>query len=184
MDINVQVTLALISGLYFFADLISGSSSRTESLPKSEKCRLYRELRSCLDLTGPRDYSSPEEMVQRLTSASTVLRRVLDNPALQDCQENNGFGDMMDEDVINNISVRLKLSLTVWDFTLPVTPSLPAVFGVSCISISVLCNCYGTGCNGLRLMGLLGPAELAATEGSVGIAAALAKPAAGTRLVS
>ncbi|PWZ36634.1 hypothetical protein Zm00014a_020422 [Zea mays] len=182
------VTLALISGLYFFADLISGSSSRTESLPKSEKCRLYRELRSCLDLTGPRDYSSPEEMVQRLTSASTVLRRVLDNPALQDCQENNGFGDMMDEDVINNISVRLKLSLTVWDFTLPVTPSLPAVFGVSwqysfllcSISISVLCNCYGTGCNGLRLMGLLGPAELAATEGSVGIAAALAKPAAGT----
>ncbi|PWZ45356.1 Ras-related protein Rab7 [Zea mays] len=46
-------------------------------------------------------------MVQRLTSASTVLRRVLDNPALQDCQENNGFGDMMDEDVISNISVRL-----------------------------------------------------------------------------
>jgi hypothetical protein len=100
---------------------------------------------------------------------------VLDNPALQDCQENNGFGDMMDEDVINNISVRLKLSLTVWDFTLPVTPSLPAVFGVSwqysfllcSISISVLCNCYGNGCNGLRLMGLLGPAELAATEGSL-----------------
>ena len=55
----------------------------------------------------------------------------MDNPALQDCQENNGFGDMMDEDVMNNVSVRLKLSLTVWDFTLPVTPSLPAVFGVS-----------------------------------------------------
>jgi len=64
------------------------------SIPKSEKCRPYRELRSCLDLTGPRDYSSPEEMVQRLTSASTVLRRVLDNPALQDYQENNGFGDL------------------------------------------------------------------------------------------
>ncbi|PWZ41502.1 Guanine deaminase [Zea mays] len=125
-----KVTLALISGLYFFADLISGSSSRTESLPKSEKCRLYRELRTCLDLTGPRDYSSPEEMVQRLTSASTILRRLLDNPALQDCQENNEFGDMMDEDVINNISVRLKLSLIVWDFTLLVTPSLLAVFAV------------------------------------------------------
>jgi hypothetical protein len=49
--------------IYFLTDLISGSSSRTESLPKSEKYRLYRELRSCLDLTGPRDYSSPEEMV-------------------------------------------------------------------------------------------------------------------------
>jgi hypothetical protein len=72
MDINVQVTLALISGLYFFADLISGSSSRTKSLPRSEKCGLYRELRSCLDLTGPRDYSSPEEMV--LCSDNIFLR--------------------------------------------------------------------------------------------------------------
>ena len=81
---------------------------------------------------------------------------MLDNPALQDCQESNGFGDMMDEDVMNNVSVRLKLSLTVWDFTLPATPSLPAVFGVSWqyslllfyISISVLCNCYGPWCSG------------------------------------
>ena len=72
----------------------------------------------------------------------------MDNPALQDCQENNEFGDMMDEDVINNISVRLKLSLTVWDFTLPVTPTLPVVFGLAwqnsfllCfISISVMCS--------------------------------------------
>lgn len=133
--VSVNVPCGQPPGLYegeiFITAVKTELDSRTESLPKSEKCRLYRELRSCLDLTGPRDYSSPEEMVQRLTSASTVLRRVLDNPALQDCQENNGFGDMMDEDVINNISVRLKLSLTVWDFTLPVTPSLPAVFGIS-----------------------------------------------------
>ena len=52
-------------------------------------------------------------------------------PAFQDCQENNGLGDMMDEDVMNNVAVRVKLRLTVWDFTLPLTPSLPAVFGVS-----------------------------------------------------
>lgn len=97
----------------------------------------------------------------------------MDNPALQDCQESNGFGDMMDEDVMNNVSVRLKLSLTIWDFTLPVTPSLPAVFGVSwqysfllcSISVSVLCNCYGSGCNELCLMCLLGPAEPAAGQG-------------------
>ena len=32
---------------------------------------------------------------------------MLDNPALQDCngQENNGFGDMMDEDVMNNVNI-------------------------------------------------------------------------------
>lgn len=40
-----------------------GGSSRAESLPKSERCQLYRELRSCLDITEPRDYSSSEEMV-------------------------------------------------------------------------------------------------------------------------
>lgn len=40
---------------------------------------------------------------------------------------------MMDEDAISNLSVRVKLSLTVWDFILPATPSLPAVIGVSCI---------------------------------------------------
>lgn len=39
---------------------------------------------------------------------------------------------MMDEDAISSLSVRVKLNLTVWDFTLPATPSLPAVFGVSC----------------------------------------------------
>jgi hypothetical protein len=38
---------------------------------------------------------------------------------------------MMDEDAISNLTVRVKLNLTVWDFVLPATPSLPAVFGVS-----------------------------------------------------
>uniref|UniRef100_A0A804NMP0 CMP/dCMP-type deaminase domain-containing protein n=1 Tax=Zea mays TaxID=4577 RepID=A0A804NMP0_MAIZE len=101
-------------------------------LPRAlHRLRLLHELDlSNNRFVGPFPDVVLDLLVQRLTSASTVLRRVLDNPALQDCQENNGFGHMMDEDVINNISVRLKLSLTVWDFTLPVTPSLPVVFGV------------------------------------------------------
>jgi len=37
----------------------------------------------------------------------------------------------MDEDAISNLSLRVKLNLTVWEFVLPQTPSLPAVFGVS-----------------------------------------------------
>jgi hypothetical protein len=75
---------------------------------------------------------------------------MLDIPTFQNCQESNGLGDMMDEDVMNNVSVRLKLSLTVWDFTLPVTPSISAVFGVSwqyslyygTFFISVVCTAY------------------------------------------
>lgn len=37
----------------------------------------------------------------------------------------------MDEDAISTLSLRVKLNLTVWEFVLPATPSLPAVFGVS-----------------------------------------------------
>lgn len=42
---------------------------------------------------------------------------------------------MMEEDAISSLSVRVKIHMTVWDFILPETPSLPAVFGVSCVLI-------------------------------------------------
>ncbi|ONM08114.1 hypothetical protein Zm00014a_003127 [Zea mays] len=102
-----EVTIIFHFWVILIIGVFSSSSSRAESVPKSERYGLYKELRSCLDITEPGDYSSPEEMVQRLTSASTALRRMLDNPALQDCngQENNGFGDMMDEDVMNNVNI-------------------------------------------------------------------------------
>lgn len=38
---------------------------------------------------------------------------------------------MMEEDAVSNLAVRIKLRLTVWEFIIPVTPSLPAVIGVS-----------------------------------------------------
>ncbi|KAL5199185.1 hypothetical protein ABZP36_002697 [Zizania latifolia] len=133
--VSVNVPCGQQPGLYeseiFITAVITEAESKREPLTKSERYQLYRELRSCLDITEPRDYSSSDEMVQRLASTSTTLRRMLVLPSFQDCQENNGLGDMMEEDVMNNVAVRLKLSLTVWDFTLPLTPSLPAVFGIS-----------------------------------------------------
>lgn len=66
-----------------------------------------------------------------MRSATSALRRVLLSPTFQDYVQDNGSGDMMDEDTLTNISIHLKISVTVWDFTLPLTPSLPAVFGVS-----------------------------------------------------
>lgn len=62
---------------------------------------------------------------------NTSLRRVLLSPVFSEFSTDNGPVDMMDEDAISNLSVRVKLNLTVWDFILPATPSLPAVFGVS-----------------------------------------------------
>lgn len=58
------------------------------------------------------------------------------SPVFSELFSDNGPIDMMDEDNISNLSVRLKLSLTVWDFVLPATPSLPAVIGVSSFFVS------------------------------------------------
>uniref|UniRef100_A0A0E0EDM4 Glycoside hydrolase 123 catalytic domain-containing protein n=1 Tax=Oryza meridionalis TaxID=40149 RepID=A0A0E0EDM4_9ORYZ len=96
----------LYEGEIFISAVRAEAESRGESLTKSERYQLYKELRNCIDITEPRDYSSSEEMVQRLTSASTTLRRMLALPSFQDCEENNGLGDMMDEDIMNNVAVR------------------------------------------------------------------------------
>lgn len=66
-----------------------------------------------------------------MKSARTSIRRVLLSPSFSEFFSDNGQVDMMDEDAISNLSVRVKLHLTVWDFIIPATPSLPAVFGVS-----------------------------------------------------
>jgi hypothetical protein len=72
-------------------------------------------------------------------SASTSLRRVLLSPSFSEFFSDNGPVDIMDEDAISNLSIRVKLHLTVWDFILPATPSLPAVFGVSslCFKLNI-----------------------------------------------
>lgn len=66
-----------------------------------------------------------------MKSASSSLRKVLRLPSFSDLHLDNGSVDMMEEDAISNLSIRVKISLTVWDFILPVMPSLPAVIGVS-----------------------------------------------------
>lgn len=73
-----------------------------------------------------------------MKSAATSLRRVLLSPSFADFFSENGPVDMMDEDAISNLSIHLKLSLTVWDFVLPATPSLPAVIGVSCFLLTLM----------------------------------------------
>lgn len=69
--------------------------------------------------------------VDRVKSATSNLRRVLLSPSFSEFFSANGAVDLMDEDAISNRSVCVKISLTVWDFVLPITPSLPAVIGVS-----------------------------------------------------
>ena len=80
-----------------------------------------------------------------MKSATTTLRSIFQSPSFCEFFSDGHPVDMMDEDAISDLSVRMKLSLTVWDFVLPLTPSLPAEFGVSsflCNSILENWNCF------------------------------------------
>ncbi|PIN06974.1 hypothetical protein CDL12_20462 [Handroanthus impetiginosus] len=107
------------------------AESTAQCLGKAERHQLYNELRTCLDTMEPTDGLQLGEMAERVKSVTSSLRRVLLYPSFSEFSLDNGSEDMMDEDAVSNLSIRVKLSLTVWDFTLPATPSLPAVIGVS-----------------------------------------------------
>ncbi|KAL1546713.1 hypothetical protein AAHA92_23275 [Salvia divinorum] len=102
-----------------------------QSPNKAERNHMYQELLTCLDFLEPIDGKPLDEVAERVKCASSSLRKVLEMPSFSDLYLDNGSGDMMEEDAISNFSIRVKLSLTVWDFVLPVTPSLPAVIGIS-----------------------------------------------------
>ncbi|KAJ4701901.1 Alpha-1,6-mannosyl-glycoprotein 2-beta-N-acetylglucosaminyltransferase [Melia azedarach] len=132
--VSIDVPSAQPPGLYE-GEIVITSKADTESLSqclgKGEKHQLFMELRNCLDIVEPIDGKLLDEVVERAKCATTTLRRVLFSPLFSEFFSDNGPIDMMDEDAISNLSVRVKLSLTVWDFILPATPSLPAVFGIS-----------------------------------------------------
>ncbi|KAL0314720.1 UNVERIFIED_CONTAM: hypothetical protein Sangu_2316400 [Sesamum angustifolium] len=107
------------------------AESTAQCLGKAARNQLYQELKSCLDVVEPIDGKSLDEVVERVKSASISLRRVLQSPSFSDVYLDNGSVDLMEEDAISNLSVRVKISLTVWDFILPATPSVPAVIGLS-----------------------------------------------------
>ncbi|XP_075484289.1 uncharacterized protein LOC142524274 isoform X6 [Primulina tabacum] len=90
-------------------------------------------VRRVVPILGVPDALVPLEVpVFQLTlfpGETTAIWVSIDVPTAQ--PPDNGSVDMMDEDAISNLSIRVKLSLTVWDFILPVTPSLPAVIGIS-----------------------------------------------------
>ncbi|XP_017981817.1 PREDICTED: uncharacterized protein LOC18591355 [Theobroma cacao] len=133
--VSIDVPNTQPPGLYEGEIIINATKADSESssqcLGKAEKHQLFMELRNCLDAVEPIDGKPLDEVVERVKSATTSLRRVLLSPSFSEFFSDNGPVDMMDEDAISNLSVRVKLSLTVWDFIIPTTPSLPAVFGIS-----------------------------------------------------
>ncbi|GLT58055.1 hypothetical protein SLA2020_309800 [Shorea laevis] len=134
--VSIDVPSQQLPGLYEGEIIITAmksdaGSSTQQCLGRTEKHQLYMELRNCLDIVEPLEGKPLDEMVERVKSATTSLRRVVLSPSFSEFFSDNVPVDMMDEDAISNLSVRVKLCLTVWDFILPATPSLPAVFGIS-----------------------------------------------------
>lgn len=70
------------------------------------------------------------EMVEGVHVIRAGLEQLQEHPLLSSGQLEYGNMDI-DEDTAPSFAVRVKISVTVWDFILPITPSLPAVFGVS-----------------------------------------------------
>ncbi|KAL6953460.1 hypothetical protein U1Q18_048486 [Sarracenia purpurea var. burkii] len=133
--VSIDVPSAQPPGQYegelVFIAMKADAECTTQCLGKGEKHQLYRELRNCFEILEPVDGKPMDEVVERVKSATTSLGRVLQSPSFSDFFSDNGLVDMMDEDAISNLAIRLKLTLTVWDFVLPATPSLPAVIGIS-----------------------------------------------------
>ncbi|KAG9150417.1 hypothetical protein Leryth_014580 [Lithospermum erythrorhizon] len=132
--ISVDIPSGQPPGQYEGEVTITAMKADTESTThgsKQERYQIFQELKDCLDVMEPVEGKPLDEVVERVKSASSSLRRVLLSPSFSDILSDNGSVDMMDEDAITNLSVRVKLNLTVWDFILPATPSLPAVIGVS-----------------------------------------------------
>ncbi|XP_022131873.1 uncharacterized protein LOC111004904 isoform X2 [Momordica charantia] len=107
------------------------AESSTQYLGRAEKHQMYKELKSCLDIMETVEEKPLDEVVERVKSATASLKRVILSPSFSEFYSENGSIDVMDEDAFSNLSVRVKIMLTVWDFTIPATPSLPAVIGVS-----------------------------------------------------
>lgn len=69
------------------------------------------------------------------------LRHLMQSTLLTANRGEQGKMDI-DEEYNTTLAVRLKFSLTVWDYVIPVTPTLPAVFGVSFIDKQVFSGLY------------------------------------------
>ncbi|WOL11660.1 hypothetical protein Cni_G20424 [Canna indica] len=131
VDVPAEQPPGHYEGQMLITALKADAESSAQALAKTEKYNLYKELKNCLEMVEPIDGKPLDEVAERLKSAKSSLKRLLMLPAFQEFCEDNGSCDMMDEDAFTNISIHLKFSVTVWEFTLPLTPSLPAVFGIS-----------------------------------------------------
>jgi hypothetical protein len=109
--------------------LIVCSCSAVEKA-ECQKVEIKRELQSFLMQAEAVINKSPQELIESLHAICEGLQELIQSPPLAaNCGETGKMD--IDEECKTSLAVRLGVHITVWEFVLPITPSLPAVFGVS-----------------------------------------------------
>ncbi|CAN6459155.1 unnamed protein product [Victoria cruziana] len=91
--------------------------------------QIWRDLVHCTSLIEHLEAKPVDEVLERVQTTSATLKKILQMPAFSKFSADSGPVEIMDDDTSTDFSVCIKLKVTVWDFVLPITPSLPAVFG-------------------------------------------------------
>ncbi|OAE31691.1 hypothetical protein AXG93_3384s1650 [Marchantia polymorpha subsp. ruderalis] len=93
---------------------------------EGDKLEIKKEIQEIITRAKARG-NNPQEGMQAITEE---LRHLMQSTLLTANRGEQGKMDI-DEEYNTTLAVRLKFSLTVWDYVIPVTPTLPAVFGIS-----------------------------------------------------
>lgn len=136
--VSFDVPVTQPPGVYIGEIWITAVRGETEFAAEkveSEKLQMKKDLQGFLAQAEAASNESAEVLTEALRSICEGLHQVLQSPLLSaGCED---FGKMeIDEEFQASPSVQVQFSITVWDFVLPITPSLPAVFGVSLIFFS------------------------------------------------
>eukprot|EP00252_Welwitschia_mirabilis_P007417 TRINITY_DN1872_c0_g1_i1.p1 TRINITY_DN1872_c0_g1~~TRINITY_DN1872_c0_g1_i1.p1 ORF type:complete len:657 (-),score=147.64 TRINITY_DN1872_c0_g1_i1:351-2321(-) len=129
VDCPSSQPIGLYEGEMIITAMKTDADSPSEDTNEIEKRVARSSLEETLEIAESLKGKSEEDMLGGLTRIIANLKRVLQIPLLS-VSSDNGSMDM-DEEVHDDSVIRVKLSVTVWDFVLPLTPSLPAVFGIS-----------------------------------------------------
>ncbi|GLJ14057.1 hypothetical protein SUGI_0224840 [Cryptomeria japonica] len=129
VDIPSEQPPGLYEGEMVINSVKADADSTEDGVVESDKCEIRRELENTLAIAESSQGKPVYEMLEGLRAVTAALQRLLQYPSLSVSGENGSMD--MDEDNQDAFSIHVKLSVTVWDFVLPVTPTLPAVFGIS-----------------------------------------------------
>ncbi|KAH7405124.1 hypothetical protein KP509_15G057500 [Ceratopteris richardii] len=132
--VSVYVPPSQPPGIYTGEIIINALRSDAIYLPSIGSTTDTEEIQNALkDLTvkvdGLEDKPLPE-MAEGLHAVKRELEQLQELFLASNGQLGSRSMDV-DDDASLSYAVRVKLSVTVWDFVIPITPSLPAVFGVS-----------------------------------------------------